>query len=347
MATLNVNGKVREFDVEPDTPLLWVLREQLGLTGTKYGCGVAQCGACTVHHRWRAHAHLRAPGVDGQGHREDRHHRRARRPTARIRCKKPGSRSTCRNAATARAGMIMAAAALLETNAQSHRRRHRRGDDQHLPLRHLQPGARRDQGRGAGGRCQERRPRRFSMPTGAHMSTDLSRRRFLGTSAAAAGGLVVGFHVPVRAAWPRRPAKARATRDQCVGRRAARRHGRGPHRPLRDGPGNADRSRAAGRRGTRLQTGPRSRPSTRRPARTSRAIASGAISRPAAAAAYAIRRSTCARAALPRATMLVQAAANGWKVPAAECVAANSVITHTPSGRTHDLRQGRRATRPS
>jgi isoquinoline 1-oxidoreductase alpha subunit len=49
MAKLNVNGKVREFEAEPDTPLLWVLREQLGLTGTKYGCGIAQCGACTVH----------------------------------------------------------------------------------------------------------------------------------------------------------------------------------------------------------------------------------------------------------------------------------------------------------
>ena len=49
MAKLNVNGSVREFQAEPDTPLLWVLREQLGLTGTKYGCGIAQCGACTVH----------------------------------------------------------------------------------------------------------------------------------------------------------------------------------------------------------------------------------------------------------------------------------------------------------
>jgi len=49
MARLNVNGRVREFEAEPDTPLLWVLREQLGLTGTKYGCGIAQCGACTVH----------------------------------------------------------------------------------------------------------------------------------------------------------------------------------------------------------------------------------------------------------------------------------------------------------
>jgi isoquinoline 1-oxidoreductase subunit alpha len=49
MPRLNVNGKERDFDAEPETPLLWVLREQLNLTGTKYGCGVAQCGACTVH----------------------------------------------------------------------------------------------------------------------------------------------------------------------------------------------------------------------------------------------------------------------------------------------------------
>jgi isoquinoline 1-oxidoreductase alpha subunit len=49
MAQLNVNGSLREFEAEDDTPLLWVLREQLGLTGTKYGCGIAQCGACTVH----------------------------------------------------------------------------------------------------------------------------------------------------------------------------------------------------------------------------------------------------------------------------------------------------------
>ena len=49
MAKLNINGKVREVQAEADTPLLWVIREQVGLTGTKYGCGVAQCGACSVH----------------------------------------------------------------------------------------------------------------------------------------------------------------------------------------------------------------------------------------------------------------------------------------------------------
>lgn len=49
MITLKVNGKTIDVDVDPGTPLLWVLRETLGLTGTKYGCGMAQCGACTVH----------------------------------------------------------------------------------------------------------------------------------------------------------------------------------------------------------------------------------------------------------------------------------------------------------
>ena len=49
MASLNVNGTARQFQAEDDTPLLWVLREQLGLTGTKYGCGASLCGACTVH----------------------------------------------------------------------------------------------------------------------------------------------------------------------------------------------------------------------------------------------------------------------------------------------------------
>jgi isoquinoline 1-oxidoreductase alpha subunit len=49
MATLHVNGKAQQLDVTPDTPLLWVLRDVLGMTGTKFGCGMALCGACTVH----------------------------------------------------------------------------------------------------------------------------------------------------------------------------------------------------------------------------------------------------------------------------------------------------------
>jgi isoquinoline 1-oxidoreductase alpha subunit len=49
MPRLTINGHSQQVDVDPDTPLLWVLRDTLGLTGTKYGCGIAQCGACTVH----------------------------------------------------------------------------------------------------------------------------------------------------------------------------------------------------------------------------------------------------------------------------------------------------------
>ena len=49
MIQLNINGKPYKVDVEPETPLLWVIREQVGLTGTKYGCGIGRCGACTVH----------------------------------------------------------------------------------------------------------------------------------------------------------------------------------------------------------------------------------------------------------------------------------------------------------
>jgi isoquinoline 1-oxidoreductase alpha subunit len=49
MVRLNVNGKDYDIDVDPSTPLLWAIRENVGLTGTKYGCGIAQCGACTVH----------------------------------------------------------------------------------------------------------------------------------------------------------------------------------------------------------------------------------------------------------------------------------------------------------
>ena len=49
MISITVNGQAHELDIEPETPLLWVIRDTIGMTGTKYGCGIAQCGACTVH----------------------------------------------------------------------------------------------------------------------------------------------------------------------------------------------------------------------------------------------------------------------------------------------------------
>jgi len=68
MVKLVVNGKPVEVDVEPDTPLLWVLRDRLGLTGTKFGCGIAQCGACTVHVDDRARRSCVLPVGDVAGH---------------------------------------------------------------------------------------------------------------------------------------------------------------------------------------------------------------------------------------------------------------------------------------
>ena len=69
MAVLRVNGQRREVDVSADTPLLWVLRDELQLTGTKYGCGIAQCGACTVHLGGRAVRSCMTP-VSAVGDRE-------------------------------------------------------------------------------------------------------------------------------------------------------------------------------------------------------------------------------------------------------------------------------------
>ena len=67
MARFTLNGKAQEVDVDPSTPLLWVLREQVGLTGTKYGCGIAQCGACTVHLNGEAVRSCSLPVSEAEG----------------------------------------------------------------------------------------------------------------------------------------------------------------------------------------------------------------------------------------------------------------------------------------
>ena len=68
MANFSVNGQEKALDIEPEMPLLWVLRDELGLTGTKFGCGIASCGACTVHVNGRATRSCVAPisAVEGQ-----------------------------------------------------------------------------------------------------------------------------------------------------------------------------------------------------------------------------------------------------------------------------------------
>jgi isoquinoline 1-oxidoreductase subunit alpha len=67
MPRLVVNGEAHDVDADPNTPLLWVLREQIGLTGTKYGCGIAQCGACTVHIDGAAVRSCSLPASEAEG----------------------------------------------------------------------------------------------------------------------------------------------------------------------------------------------------------------------------------------------------------------------------------------
>jgi len=65
--TLKVNGEVHQLDVEDDAPLLWVIRDEIGLTGTKFGCGIAQCGACTVHVNGEAQRSCVMPAKAAEG----------------------------------------------------------------------------------------------------------------------------------------------------------------------------------------------------------------------------------------------------------------------------------------
>ena len=98
MISLTVNGKQYDVDVSPDTPLLWVIRDAIGLTGTKFGCGLQQCGACTVHLDGVA---VRSCGtaVSTVGNKESHDHRRACRRHRITRCKRHGLPSRFLNAA--------------------------------------------------------------------------------------------------------------------------------------------------------------------------------------------------------------------------------------------------------
>jgi len=100
MVTLQVNGKSATGGRSPDTPLLWTLRDVLGLTGTKYGCGMALCGACTVHVDGQPVRSCITP-VSAVGRRRSPRSRRSARTASARPCRRPGSRSACPVAATA------------------------------------------------------------------------------------------------------------------------------------------------------------------------------------------------------------------------------------------------------
>src|SRR4030081_3263179 len=99
MTSFFVNGKAVHVDVDPSTPLLWALRESLGLTGTKFGCGMALCGACTVHLEGKAIRSCVAPVSRVEGKHVTTIEGLS--PICRTRCKRLGSSLTFRSAATA------------------------------------------------------------------------------------------------------------------------------------------------------------------------------------------------------------------------------------------------------
>ena len=137
MVTFTLNGSSRTFDGDPDMPLLWYLRDELGLTGTKFGCGGGFCGACTVHVDGTGRALV--PDADERARRtQGRHASKASAPARAIRCSARGSRPTSRSAATARPARSCRPRRSSPRSRSPTDAADRRGDGrQHLPLRHV------------------------------------------------------------------------------------------------------------------------------------------------------------------------------------------------------------------
>ena len=134
---LIVNGTRHTIDADPQTPLLWVIRDHVGLTGTKFSCGIGQCGACTRARRWPRRPLLQRPR--GHGHRQadhdDRRRLAGRQPSDSDRLE--GIRYAAVRLLPVRHDHERARAAAAAP--ESYRRRHQRAGDERLPMRHVSP----------------------------------------------------------------------------------------------------------------------------------------------------------------------------------------------------------------
>src|SRR5258708_6372731 len=165
MVTLRINGKSQTVDADPDMPLLWVLRDMLGMNGTKFGCGVALCGACTVHLDGIPRRAGGMPASAAIGH----------------------SLTTIETISATPAGENGRGCVAGE-DPGAHRHGYRPGDvGEHLPLRHLSAHPRGHQAGGADDRQE-----------GSLTMSRVSRRQFLTAGAAAGGGLLLGWRQDAR-----------------------------------------------------------------------------------------------------------------------------------------------------
>ena len=322
---IKVNGTDRQVDVDGDTPLLWVLRDVLGMTGTKFGCGQALCGACTVH-------------VDGVPTRScitsDRQHRRERRHDDRGDRRDAAGKGAAAGLARPRGRAMRllpvrpdhVGGGAAGANAEADRRRHRcRHVRQRLPVRHLSAHPRRHPSRGG---LREDTPMLDDLTTAAR-----STRSFLKAGAAVGGGLAARpSHCPPML----RPCLG--CRRDGAGLRAERLH---PHRPPghrhvghadgRDGPGHLHLAAdaAGGGTGGRPRPGPAGARAAERRALRQRAARIQTTGLSASVRAF---WTPLRQAGAVGRTLLVAAAAKRWGVDPATC-RASTAWSSTPAAR--------------
>ena len=340
--TIKVNGNTHSVDVDGDTPLLWVLRDVLGMTGTKFGCGMALCGACTVHVDGVADASCITP-IDSVG------------TSAITTIEAIGATPAGAKIQKAWLDREVVAMRLLPVGPDhvgvgaageqpaSDRCRHRRRDvRQHLPLRDLCPHSRSDQA----GRAIERTGRltmiidhltsEAASADRSPTANDLSRRS-VPAGRSGRGRRPDAELQPAVRKRRSRSADADGVRAERLHPHRTRRADRPDHALCRDGPGHlhldpdADRRRAGGG----PEAGAAGACAAERKAL--RQSACWACRRPATRTRYAGRGSRCARPVRPREPCWWRRRRKRWNVDPASCRAQSGEVLHAPTGRRIDI----------